>query len=554
MVDDWSYVQSVRVLSQTGHIIYNGWATAMLGWQLYLGALFATLFGPSFTAIRMSTLLVALVTAYFTQRTLMYAGINSRNATIGTFALVLNPVFLPLALSFMSDVGGLFSIVLCFYACLRSLRAETVRGTLGWLAFAALSNAACGTVRQIAWLGVLVMFPCTIWILRRRPYVLVAGVFLYLASVLFIFGALHWFQQQPYSVPVSLFGGHLERPNFVHMVSLFLRFFFVLAMYLTPFLLAFSVARSLRNRRAIGSIAGGGFLCMIAGLFLQHKHALTSWLAPFSVAGSYVSPGGLVDIMFLKGHHPIVLSPGMRVVVTGIVLLALLCSVTFIFFDRTSSQDVSRGVSTALPPVGWNQLLILLLPFTVAYFTLLIPFAVFITIYDRYAPPLILVGIVLLVRLYQDRVKLHLPVLSVVLIVILAVFAVAGTHDAFSAYRARVAAIDELKAAGVPDSAVDGGFDYNGMTQLEHYEYVNDPRIRVPSNFRTLPAPVFPTNCTPEWEWLTPATHPGYALSYDSSACGGSSGFSPISFHDWLGVHTVYVYIVKTSNGSLLQP
>ena len=41
MNDDWSYVQSARVLAQTGHIVYNGWGAMMLGWQLYLGALFA---------------------------------------------------------------------------------------------------------------------------------------------------------------------------------------------------------------------------------------------------------------------------------------------------------------------------------------------------------------------------------------------------------------------------------------------------------------------------------------------------------------------------------
>ena len=95
LTDDWSYVQSARVLAQTGHIVYNGWATAMLGWQLYLGALFVKLFGTSFTAVRASTLLVALITAFLMQRTFVRAGINSRNATIGTLALVLSPLFLP---------------------------------------------------------------------------------------------------------------------------------------------------------------------------------------------------------------------------------------------------------------------------------------------------------------------------------------------------------------------------------------------------------------------------------------------------------------------------
>ncbi len=64
MNDDWSYVQSARVLAQTGHIVYNGQGAPILGWQLIWGAFFIKLFGPSFTAIRASTLLTALFTAF----------------------------------------------------------------------------------------------------------------------------------------------------------------------------------------------------------------------------------------------------------------------------------------------------------------------------------------------------------------------------------------------------------------------------------------------------------------------------------------------------------
>ena len=121
MNDDWSYVQTARILAQTGHIVYNGQGAPILGWQLFLAAPFIKLFGPSFAAIRASTLLVALLTAFLAQRTLVRTGINSRNATIGTLTLVLSPLFLSLSLSFMTDVGGLFCILLCLYACLRAL-------------------------------------------------------------------------------------------------------------------------------------------------------------------------------------------------------------------------------------------------------------------------------------------------------------------------------------------------------------------------------------------------------------------------------------------------
>src|SRR5437899_2506229 len=63
--DDFAYVRSAKALADTGHMVYFGWSSAMLGWQLGLGALFIKikLFGSYFTATRASVLLVALLTS-----------------------------------------------------------------------------------------------------------------------------------------------------------------------------------------------------------------------------------------------------------------------------------------------------------------------------------------------------------------------------------------------------------------------------------------------------------------------------------------------------------
>jgi hypothetical protein len=71
--DDGPYVLMAHNLATTGHVSYNGWAVAMIGWQLYLGAAFIRLFGFSFTIVRSSTLLVSLVIVYLLQRTFVRA-------------------------------------------------------------------------------------------------------------------------------------------------------------------------------------------------------------------------------------------------------------------------------------------------------------------------------------------------------------------------------------------------------------------------------------------------------------------------------------------------
>jgi hypothetical protein len=547
MNDDWSYVQTARILAQTGHIVYNGQGAPILGWQLFLSVLLIKLFGPSFTAIRASILLVALLTTFLVQRTLVRTGISSLNATIGTLTLVLSPLFMSLALSFMTDISGLFCVVLCLYACLRALQAHTDRTVLAWLAFAALSNAIGGTVRQVVWLGVLVMFPCALWLLRRRPNVLLVGAFLYLISIVFVFATLHWYLQQPFSIPTPRIEGipdlHHLKDLILELLSLFLSF----ALFLLPVLIAFVPAASLRSRRSEAFLAFGGLLCLAAGiyLFLYHLNSLNYLLAPFR--GNTVTQYGLVAPMSTKGWQsaPKVLTPALRILITIPVLFTLLCFLDFLRTSRRHAPFVETPLAVSTP-ISWRSLLTLLVPFTLAYVALLLPLALHSYSFDRYLVPLLPVGLILLLRIYQDRVRPDLPIVSYALVLLFALYAVACEHDAYSMFRARLTAIAELRAAGIPDIAIDAGWEHNAMLQLEHFGYINDPQIRLPAEAHFLQPSSFPSDCKPEKPSFTPVMIPGYALSFIPEACGGLSRFAPVTYRNWIGPRTVTFYIVNT--------
>jgi dolichyl-phosphate-mannose-protein mannosyltransferase len=548
--DDWSYVHTARVFAQTGHIVYNGWAAMPLGWLIPLGALFVKIFGPSFTAIRASTLLIALFTAFLLQRILVRTGISSRNATFGTLALVLSPLFLPLGVIFMSDMAGLFCVVLCLYACLRALQARSHPAVLGWLAFAALSNAVGGTVRQIAWLGVLVMFPSAVWLLRRRPHVLSLGTLLYGISLLTIFTANRWFLRQPHSVAVELHSGLPSTRQLVVVALHFLSFSLSGALVLVPALAAFVPKTPFRNRRVAVFLVLSGLLsaAIIADLGLYHQLSFELLLAPF--LGRYVSVFGIAYTFWIKGSPPVVLSLGLQLLLTAIVLFVLLCFVIFL----ATSWRASRSSQTAVPqprPASWNELITLLTPFSLAYTALL-----FIQdlsgaayrdwIFDRYLLSLLPIALTLLLRIYQERVQPDLPWLSYAVALLFAVYAVAGTHDVFARARARHAAVKELLDAGIPDDAIDAGFEHNAMIQIDRYGYINDPGIRLAATDKILRPPFFPANCKPQLNQFTPAMVPGYALAYDPTACGGLSHFAPVSYWEWLLARKVPIYVVDT--------
>ncbi len=139
------------------------------------------------------------------QRIFVRAGVGERNASLATLALVLSPIYMQLSVTFMTDVNGVLALLLCLYGCLRALQAASDNAAIAWLSFAVATNAIVGSARQLGWLGVLVMLPCTLWLLRRNRRVLVAGGVFTVAGYAFIAWCMHWSKHQPYFLGEPIF-------------------------------------------------------------------------------------------------------------------------------------------------------------------------------------------------------------------------------------------------------------------------------------------------------------------------------------------------------------
>lgn len=537
--DDWSYVWSARVLAETGHVVYNGWATAMLGWQLYLGAFFIKLFGFSFTAARVSILVVSMATVALMQRLFVRLGANQWNATIGTLTIALSPLFLPLAYSFMSDVPGLFCLIVCFYGCVRAMQSETDRAAAGWIVFVALSNAFGGTVRQIAWLGVLVVVPCTTLYLRRRAGVLLAGAVSLLISVIAIAGCIHWFSHQPYSLTERLVSNpHHRWIDFVTTIKKLIENCFAVCLFVLPVLIGFVWKPRVSSKRVRNQyVALCIFLVFLSMFFVLH-HGPTDWLAPFS--RNVVTEKGLSDGSGMVGIQPDVLSFSLRLVLSVLTFAAAIAFVLQVW-NSSSREEFAAEKISILP---WKALFTILGPFTVAYFFLLATRA---DIYDRYLLPLIFVFLVVLLRVYEQQVGDRLPAVSILLVILFAAFGVAGLHDLFALGRARLSAANEMLAKGVVRTEIQGGFEYDTWTQLESTGYVNDYRLRIPTG--AYHPMIQPTDVSPKCSFslseLVPAVKARYILSFDQSSCYSPSQFAPVFYRAWLYPHDRMIYVQK---------
>ena len=537
IIDDGTYVPMARTLAATGHIAYNGWGAGMLGSQLYLAAAFIKLFGFSFTVVRSTTILVAMAMAFILQRTLVRAGISERNATIGTLALVLSPMYLLLSATYMSDIPGLFAIVLCLYCCLRALQSSTDRSTIAWLCFAVLTNAVFGTSRQIAWLGILVMLPSALWLLRARRRLVICGSIATLAGALFIFACLQWLKHQPYIVTVHL---NLRATSPLHVVS-------ELAYFLldAPFLLLPAVALFLPGlRKTRPGILFSFFALLLAYLFLGIYPSHIRGYFPIEPIGESVNAAAMFAYPMLLTVPPDFLPLSVRAFFTLLALGGVLGLVTLL-----SQSPASPSAPHRLASPSWQQLRVLLMPFSIAYAFLICQEGAIFEFHDRYLLGLLVIAILCLFRYYQDHASTRFPLISVLLVAVIAIYSTVANHQMFAFYRARVALASELLAAGVPPTSVKSGWEYDFGVELQHSSHINNSRIEWPRG-AYVPAPTLPPSICPI-DGETPHIHPVYGISFDPNGCYGPAPFAPVHYSRWPYRTPGTLYVVRYAPTSL---
>lgn len=545
VMDDASFTRTAQIFASTGHVVYNAWAAMPIGWQLGVAAVFIKLFGFSFTVVRLSTLPVAMATIFLVHRICVRAGMNAQDATMATLSWGLSPLFLQMSMTFMTDVSGVFVLVLCLYACIRAAEAETDRAAILWVCFAIISNALGGTVRQTSWLGLLVMAPSALWLLRGRRGVLRAGIPALAAGGAFMAYALHWWNVHPYSMPESLLPEHVGAEELKTLVLTLWTGALTFTMLFLPVLLAFVWSLRRSGRKVWMSVAGVTALAtalLVVGVARKHKPLFTM----------IRMPGTLIFRGETRGMQ--LLSPSFDLHVIEWRLLLTVVAIGMI--AAVLGAIVSHRPEEVKPaaPISWRNLLVLTVPFSLAYGALLLPRASGGQLFPRYLLPLAIVAVTLLGRFYQERIRATFPAVTGVAILLLALYGIADSHDFFAMERAQVQAMAEVEAAGVPDVAIDGGAEINMWTYTEHFGYFNDPKIRNPKGAYTPVNHIPNGNCRAEWHDLMPQLHSQYGLAYAPQDCAGPAGLAPVPYEAWLPPHGRKIYVVRYAGAGTPPP
>jgi 4-amino-4-deoxy-L-arabinose transferase-like glycosyltransferase len=173
LIDDWSYADSVHRLLQTGAYHLSDWDSADPRFQIYWGAAVASLFGFSYGALRMSTLILSAASLLALYLLAREHGLRRDVAGLVVLGFLASPLILRFSFTFMTDIPFVSLTLIALYLLTRGLRT----GSPALLAVGSVVAGAAILTRQF---GVaLLIGMIAVWAinsaLRRRWLIVIAG-------------------------------------------------------------------------------------------------------------------------------------------------------------------------------------------------------------------------------------------------------------------------------------------------------------------------------------------------------------------------------------------
>jgi hypothetical protein len=484
--DDWSYSLTVRHLLETGVFQPLGWTSMSLIGQTIWGALFCLPFGFSFEALRVSTLVAGVLGLAGTAMFLQQSGCDRRKTILATLVLGFNPIYLALAVTFMTDVSF---ATLCVFSTLFFCRYLNKREITSLL-LAILCATWAVSIRQLALFLPLAML-VTLFAENRRDWrAIVAAAAGLIASAALLKALSAWLNAihavPPVYIDVGPLVSRLLSPSTASFAAIEARFaqdawylraaIVQLGLSLFPVLLLRlpALVRDYRSLRWGKWWLTGAALCGTAWFGLQVlQHHILPYNTWTTIHASGLGPIWLSDARFAPDVPALPVTFWTIVtflaVAGGVMLLLELALITtaIVAAHRGKRSDTATSVRTFL------------LAATCIYLAPCILFG----FYDRYMLPALfpLIALIMFERPTVAAARASAqPALirrtrfaagaSWLMLVLIASYTVAGTHDYLSWNRARWLLIDTLLDKGVPVTRIDGGYEFNGL-------YLYDPRF-----------------------------------------------------------------------------
>jgi len=443
--DDWCYGKSVKTLTDDGYLKLYNWGEMTLVGHVYWGFLFTKVFGFSFTVLRWSTLVLGFATILGIYELCKLANVSRWMTLFGTVLCMLNPIFLSLSFSFMTDIPFYCVTIWAFYFFAKALQTNRWQ-PICWAIFFCFWAF---TIRQLAWVFPIVFLLTVVLTKKRTVKNLAKAITPVLALIIFslLFSYImesNDLLQERYN---SKFGLLLENIKNVdkNLIILTFSYFFRCLAYI-GFLLApihiFYINRYKFKGYKIWTVV---WTILVTAILIKIGKVLPSLDNIWIDFG--VGPTTLADH---AGNFTTSPSPRAPELFWQIITaIGVFSSVALIFHIRMLVISVFKKRKI-------SSLNILSFVFYVVYLT---PFLI-VGVYDRYLLPLFPIAIVFLASNSTKVPKKRYQYVTYSFLGLITLFSVCATHDYLSWNRTRWNALNELVDSGVPKNEIQGGVEY----------------------------------------------------------------------------------------------
>jgi hypothetical protein len=467
--DDWAFGTFVQRFLERGEYRPPDWAPMPLISQGLWGGLFCLPCGFSFSALRFSTLSLALVGVIALYVLLRQLGASRWLAMAGTLTLAFNPIFFALSFTFMTDVPFTALVVLSVVA----LRGALVRDSGTMLVLGVLATTACVLCRQ---LGLFLPAAFAIAYVGRHGVSgrsLVRGLIPLAIGLAAYFGyrcwlAAHGLRPERFDLKNNELlsaltrGGFSTRRLFWNVLTAMLYY----GLFLLPVLPALCAPRGKWQKRS-AMLAGGAAAFFVAtASFVLCCHRTLMPLAGNVLAEWGIGPALLRDLFTLKLPHLPPLPGAFWIAVTvlsvagGGVLLGAAVSLLPLVAAILRAGRLSSAIAVWL--------------FLAAGCAIYCAPLLLTKFYDRYLiailPLLICLAVMSAAGASAGRQRLSIAIVGS-MVAVWMVYSVAATRDYMTWNRARWDLLQVAISKGVRPTRIDGGLEFNAL-------YFYDPGYR----------------------------------------------------------------------------
>jgi Tfp pilus assembly protein PilF/4-amino-4-deoxy-L-arabinose transferase-like glycosyltransferase len=458
--DDFVYAQPVLSLLKNGTYKITNVYSAIVIAQVLWGTLFCVPFGFSFTALRISVIVLGFagtIIFYFLLNN--FTG-NKKLSLIGALLLLVNPIFFSLSNSFMTDVPFLSFVLFATYFFVKAIKKPELKYILPAVIFSVIATL----IRQMG-IVIPIAYALTQAIKNKPPLRQWAKYFLPAIVVLAAMGfTILWLNHGGSETP-KFSGGPistlLSKPNVIAF-NIFERssiIFYYCGISLLPLLL-FSGYNLFKDYTYHEKIRAGIFIAFFIPCLMFGWSKFPIDDVGNIIDGCSIGPKTLRDAYILHLHDPGHMNTGIRyflsiIGLTGAVLLLM----NMVNLFTQLFQSTGKG---KLFEISFQHINLLL--FIAGYFLLIcLPEKFF----DRYFLPLIPVITLLVISIVNPNwhFKRNMFLFSLIYIFLLSSFSSLATHDYLQWNRTRWETANYLtKELNIPAYRIDGGMEYNGWT------------------------------------------------------------------------------------------